>query len=61
VVVDVQQIVVAAEPTADSPGLGHLEPTVRAAQLELRAVELTTGHRARRRQLLASAPNRDRR
>jgi hypothetical protein len=32
--------VIAAELTTDSPDFGHLEPMVRAAQRELRAVEL---------------------
>ena len=31
---------IAAELTTDSPDFGHLEPMVRAAQRELRAVEL---------------------
>jgi transposase len=35
-----QQVVVAAELTSDSPDFGHLEPMVRAAQRELRGVEL---------------------
>jgi transposase len=38
--VNEQQIVVAAELTTDSPDFGHLEPMVRAAQRELRGVEL---------------------
>jgi Transposase DDE domain len=33
-------VVIAAELTTDSPDFGHLEPMVRAAQRELRAVEL---------------------
>jgi transposase len=35
-----RQVVIAAELTTDSPDFGHLEPMVRAAQRELRAVEL---------------------
>jgi transposase len=35
-VVDEQQVVIAAELTTDSPDFGHLEPMVRAAQRELR-------------------------
>jgi transposase len=35
-----QQIVIAAELTTDSPDFGHLEPMVRAAQRELRGVEV---------------------
>jgi transposase len=35
-----QQVVVAAELTTDSPDFGHLEPMVRAAQRELRAVDV---------------------
>jgi len=35
-----QQVVIAAELTADSPDFGHLEPMVRATQRELRGVEL---------------------
>jgi transposase len=38
--VNEQQVVIAAELTTDSPDFGHLEPMVRAAQRELRAVEL---------------------
>jgi transposase len=38
--VNEKQVVVAAELTTDSPDFGHLEPMVRAAQRELRAVEL---------------------
>jgi transposase len=39
-VVNEQQVVIAAELTTDSPDFGHLEPMVRAAQRELRGVEL---------------------
>ncbi len=39
-VVNEQQVVLAAELTTDSPDFGHLEPMVRAAQRELRGVEL---------------------
>ena len=35
-----QQVVIAAELTCDSPDFGHLEPMVRAAQRELRSVDL---------------------
>ena len=35
-----RQLIVAAELTTDSPDFGHLEPMVRAAQRELRAVEV---------------------
>jgi hypothetical protein len=35
-----QQVVIAAELTTDSPDFGHLEPMVRAAQRELRGVEV---------------------
>ena len=35
-----RQVIVAAELTTDSPDFGHLEPMVRAAQRELRAVEV---------------------
>jgi len=35
-----QQVVVAAELTTDSPDFGHLEPMVRAAQRELRGVDI---------------------
>jgi hypothetical protein len=38
--VNEQQFVIAAELTTDSPDFGHLEPMVRAAQRELRGVEL---------------------
>jgi hypothetical protein len=38
--VNEQQVVIAAELTADSPDFGHLEPMVRATQRELRGVEL---------------------
>ena len=38
--VNEQQVVIAAELTTDSPDFGHLEPMVRAAQRELRGVEL---------------------
>ena len=38
--VNAQQVVIAAELTTDSPDFGHLEPMVRAAQRELRGVEL---------------------
>jgi hypothetical protein len=38
--VNEQQVVIAAELTIDSPDFGHLEPMVRAAQRELRGVEL---------------------
>jgi hypothetical protein len=34
------QVVIAAELTCDSPDFGHLEPMVRAAQRELRGVEV---------------------
>ncbi len=39
--VNEQQVVIAAELTTDSPDFGHLEPMVRAAQRELRGVEVT--------------------
>ena len=39
-VVNEQQVVIAAELTTDSPDFGHLEPMVRAAQHELRRVQL---------------------
>lgn len=39
-VVNDQQVVIAAELTTDSPDFGHLEPMVRAAQRELRGVEV---------------------
>ena len=53
-----QPVVVAAEITTESPDFGHLEPMVRAAQRELRAVELAgPGRRAGRRRLLAPAPD----
>jgi transposase len=42
--VNEQQIVIAAELTTDSPDFGHLEPMVRAAQGELRGVELGDPH-----------------
>src|SRR4051794_38138634 len=35
-----RQVVVAAELTTNSPDFAHLEPMVRAAQRELRAIEL---------------------
>jgi hypothetical protein len=35
-----RQVVIAAELTTDSPDFGHLEPMVRAAQRELRAVDV---------------------
>jgi hypothetical protein len=35
-----RQVVIAAELTTDSPDFGHLEPMVRAAQRELRRVEV---------------------
>src|ERR671931_1218008 len=35
-----QQVVIAAELTADSPDFGHLEPMVRATQRELRGVDV---------------------
>jgi transposase len=38
--VNEQQVVIAAELTTDSPDFGHLEPMVRAAQRELRGVDL---------------------
>ena len=38
--VNEQQVVIAAELTTDSPDFGHLEPMVRAAQRELRRVEI---------------------
>jgi transposase len=38
--VNEQQVVIAAELTTDSPDFGHLEPMVRAAQRELRGVEI---------------------
>jgi hypothetical protein len=58
-VVDEQQVVIAAELTCDSPDFGHLEPMVRAARRELRGVEVADpGGRACRRRLLASAPDR---
>jgi transposase len=38
--VNEQQVVIAAELTTDSPDFGHLEPMVRAAQRELRGVEV---------------------
>ena len=38
--VNERQIVIAAELTTESPDFGHLEPMVRAAQRELRGVEL---------------------
>src|SRR3954468_13357971 len=34
------KVVIAAELTTDSPDFGHLEPMVRAAQRELRGVEI---------------------
>src|SRR5829696_6454583 len=43
-VVNEQQVVVAAELTSDSPDFGHLEPMVRATQRELRSVELGDPH-----------------
>jgi transposase len=59
-VVNDGQVVIAAELTTDSPDFGHLEPTVRAAQRELQAVELgDPRRRGRRRGLLAPAPDRD--
>ena len=39
-VVNEQQVVIAAELTTDSPDFGHLEPMVRAARRDLRGVEL---------------------
>jgi DDE family transposase len=42
--VNERQVVIAAELTCDSPDFGHLEPMVRAAQRELRAVELADPH-----------------
>ena len=58
--VNEQQVVIAAELTCDSPDFGHLEPMVRATQRELRGVERRRPERrARRRRLLASAPDRD--
>jgi transposase len=42
--VNEQQVVIAAELTADSPDFGHLEPMVRATQHELRGVELGDPH-----------------
>jgi transposase len=42
--VNEQQVVVAAELTCDSPDFGHLEPMARAAQRELRGVELGDPH-----------------
>ena len=39
-VVNEQQVVIAAELTSDSPDFGHLEPMVRAAQRELRGVDV---------------------
>ncbi len=39
--VNEQQVVIAAELTTDSPDFGHLEPMVRAAQRELRGVEIS--------------------
>jgi hypothetical protein len=54
------QVVIAAELTCDSPDFGHLEPMVRAAQCELRGVDLGDPHVVLgRRRLLAPAPNRD--
>jgi hypothetical protein len=38
--VNEQQVVIAAELTCDSPDFGHLEPMVRAAQRELRGVDV---------------------
>jgi transposase len=38
--VNEQQVAIAAELTTDSPDFGHLEPMVRAAQRELRGVEV---------------------
>ena len=40
--VNEQQVVIAAELTTDSPDFGNLEPMVRAAQRELRRVEVAT-------------------
>jgi hypothetical protein len=41
-VVTAEQIVIAAEVTVDSPGFGHLEPMVTAAQRELAGVGIDT-------------------
>jgi hypothetical protein len=38
--VNEQQVVIAAELTCDAPDFGHLEPTVRATQRELRGVDV---------------------
>jgi hypothetical protein len=44
VAVNDRQVILAAELTCDSPDFGHLEPMVRAAQRELRAVEAGDPH-----------------